>query len=192
MPARATRRVTVTVLAVLAVFAVAACDGAESPGMPSTPSATSAPPTVSSRTSTTQSEQAAQERAAVEASYRNFWRVGQSFDRDYPPGEWRTVLGRVATDPVLSRALSGAQLQRQNGIVLYGQVGLRPTVRSIDPEGRAEVSDCQDTSRTGQADAKTGARRTVGVPRAPVTATLLRGVDGRWRVSDTRYTGGRC
>ncbi len=130
--------------------------------------------------------------AAVEAAYREFWAVGQTFDRDYPPGRWRQVLARVATDPILSRALSGARLQREHGVVLYGEVILRLRVVSVLPGGAARVADCQDTSRTGQADAKTGKRRTVGVPRTPVSASLVRGADGRWRVSDVKYIGGGC
>jgi hypothetical protein len=133
-----------------------------------------------------------QDRAAVLAAYQEFWRVGRTFDRDYPPAQWRAVLSQVATDPVLSRAVSGAQLQRQNGTVLYGQVIPHPTVTSLDPAGQARVSDCQDASHAGQADAKTGKPKTVGVAHSPVRAILLRGTDGRWRVSDVEYVGGRC
>jgi hypothetical protein len=133
----------------------------------------------------------ADRRAAVEAVYREFWRVGRTFDRDYPPDQWRAVLSRVAVDPLLSRALSGARLQRQNGTVLYGQVIPRPTVVSVS-RGEARVADCQDASHAGQADAKTGKPRTVGVARSPVKASLILGDDGRWRVSDVDYLGGRC
>jgi len=174
---------------VASAIMLAGCDGSSQPPVATATHAAS--PSSSSETGTPSST-VADQRAAVEAAYREFWAVGQSFDRDYPPNRWREVLARVATDPVLSRALAGARLQREHGIVLYGRVILRPTVVSVSADGRARVSDCQDTSRTGQADARTGKRRTVGVPRAPVKAALARGADGRWRVSDLNYVGGGC
>ena len=189
--ARTTRHYTATTLAIAAAIVLAGCDGSTQAVRPdpTTPGVTGGP---TSGTPSGSPTAPADQRAAVEAAYREFWRVGQSFDRDYPQPQWRGVLSRVAADPVLSRALSGARLQRQNGTVLYGQVVLRPRVVSVGPQGRARVSDCQDTSRTGQADAKSGKHRTVGVPRSPVNATLVRGVDGHWRVSDVEYTGGWC
>ena len=191
LTARTIGRRAVGLIAVAATLLLTGCSQ-PTQGVQPTPGRQTSDTTASSSSSGTPSSTAADARAAVEAAYRRFWAVGQTFDHDYPPSQWREVLARVATDPLLSRALSGARLQRGHGIVLYGQVILRPTVVSVSPDGRARVSDCQDTSRTGQADAKTGRRRTVGVPRTPVRATLVRGRDGQWRVSDVDYVGGRC
>jgi len=58
--------------------------------------------------------------------------------------------------------------------------------------GRATVTDCQDASHAGQADARTGKPRSVGVARTWVDATLVLGGDGVWRVSEINYPGSRC
>jgi hypothetical protein len=129
-------------------------------------------------------------RAAVEAAYRQFWSVSWDVDKQ-PASQWRMVLAMVSVDPMLTRLVAGTKAHQQAGIRLYGQVRPRPTVRGI-AGNRATVSDCQDASHAGQADARTGKPKTVGVARSPVEATMLRGADGRWRVSDVRYTGGSC
>jgi hypothetical protein len=134
----------------------------------------------------------AMERRAVEVAYRRFWQVEASFDRDYPPGRWRAVLAAVAVDPVLTRLVAGATVQQRRGITLYGQIVPRPQVGPVLGRGSVRVTDCQDGSRTGQAEAATGRRLSVGVARMPVVATVVRGSDGGWRVAEVRYVGGRC
>lgn len=185
MPFRATGRATAVVMALLAAV-VAACDSADSSGVP--------PPTPSAFASTTPSASgtsAAQaERAAVEAAYRRFWAVSWEVDKQ-PASRWRPVLSTVSVDPLLTRLYAGTKAQQQAGIRLYGQVLPRPVVGRVTG-GRANVRDCQDASQAGQADARTGARKTIGVARTPVSASLMRGADGAWRVSDVRYTGGTC
>jgi hypothetical protein len=118
--------------------------------------------------------------------------VSRTFDQRYPPGRWRQVLGAVAVDPELGLILANAEAQRRNGIILYGQVIPRPAVQSIRGADRATVIDCGDASHAGQADARTGQRKTVGVARNPVVAVLTRGRDGIWRVSTIRFPGGSC
>jgi hypothetical protein len=126
----------------------------------------------------------------VEAAYRRFWAVSWDVDKQ-PASRWRAVLASVSVDPELTRLYAGTKAQQQAAIRLYGYVSPRPTVRRVAGD-RATVFDCQDASHAGQADARTGRPKTVGVARTPVGATLLRGSDGVWRVSDVRYTGGGC
>lgn len=181
---RTTSRWAVGVVAV-AVVSVSGCDGSVQGG-PSTPSAPGTTPPQSSESSSTSTN----ERAAVEAAYRLFWSVSWDVDKQ-PPARWRSLLASVSVDPQLTRLYAGTKAQRAAGIRLYGQVVPRPSVGRI-AGGRAEVTDCQDASHAGQADARTGAPKTVGVARAPVTASVVRGSDGGWRVAEVRYRGGSC
>jgi len=171
------------------VVALAACHGSgDNPARPGPASVSAAAP----RPATPTGRSEAADRAAVEAAYRRFWQVSRTFDRRYPMRRWREVLGAVAADPELSLVLANAERQRRDGIVLYGQVVPRPAVQPVRGADRATVTDCGDASHAGQADARTGQRKTVGVARNPVVAVLLRGRDGVWRVSTVRFPGGRC
>jgi len=170
------------------VAMLAGCHGGDTAVRPGPASVSSSPP--GSVTPTGRSEAA--DRAAVEAAYRRFWQVSRTFDQRYPPQRWRQVLGGVAVDPELSLILVNAERQRRDGIVLYGQVVPRPSVQPVGEADQATVIDCGDASHAGQADARSGQRKTVGVARNPVTAVLLRGRDGIWRVSTIRFRRGSC
>jgi hypothetical protein len=185
--AHSTRRAGAIVLAVAAAVLLPGCDGSTPGTGTGTGSAgtsrTTDPPTSSPAPAT-------DEREAVETAYRRFWAVSWDVDKQ-PAARWRAVLATVAADPELTRLYAGTKAQQQAGIRLYGQVRARPTVRRV-AGSRATVADCQDASQAGQADARTGKPKTVGVARSPVEAAMLRGADGVWRVSDVRYTGGSC
>lgn len=133
----------------------------------------------------------AADRSAVESAYREYWRASETLDR-LPERQWPSVLGRVAVDPQLGLVLANARTQKRNGVTVYGHVVPRPTVGPIAGARRARVVDCQDASKSGQADARTGRPRTVGVARNPVEAVLIRGADDRWRVSTVTYRRGTC
>jgi hypothetical protein len=126
----------------------------------------------------------------VEAAYRRFWVVSWRLDAN-PEARWRPVLAAVAADPELTRVLEGTRAQKRQGITRYGQVVSRPTVISVSG-ATARVRDCQGADKSGQADARTGRRTTVGVARNPLAGSLARGADGQWRVTDIRFPGGRC
>jgi hypothetical protein len=128
----------------------------------------------------------------VETAYRRFWLIEAVFDSRYPQSRWASVLAQVAVDPILTRLVDGAVVQHRNGVRVYGQVLPRPTIPAVNGARSVTITDCQDDSHTGQADAVTGEPRSVGIARTPVTAKLVRSADGAWRVSDVRYTGGRC
>lgn len=129
-------------------------------------------------------------RQEVERAYIRFWDVSHPIDQ-LPPDRWRPTLEQVAVDPILTRLVEATRIQRDHGIKLYGQVVAR--VADIDVvNDKATVRDCQDASQSGQADASTGTRKTVGIPRNPVKASLVRDEDGVWRVSLIEYPGGTC
>jgi hypothetical protein len=128
---------------------------------------------------------------AVETAYRDFLVIDVSFVR-LPESKWRSELGRVATDPQLSFAIAVSRQQRRNGITLYGRTFPRAPKVTIKGSRQATLRDCADFSHTGQADARTGRPKTVGVARTPLAVTLLKGSDERWRVSRVDFPGGTC
>jgi hypothetical protein len=183
---RQCRRAAVRLTA--AALVIAGCHRSPAAGEATPHGQTSTTPT-SSSTSAGASEVAG--RAAVEGAYQRFWTVSWRIDGQ-PPERWRSVLAAVATEPVLTRLVERTGLQVRDGITRYGRVIPHVTAVSIDAAGRATVRDCQDAHAAGQADRRTGGRKTVGVARSPVVGTLVRGSDGLWRVADIRYIGGGC
>jgi hypothetical protein len=129
-------------------------------------------------------------RSEITRAYVDFWTLGNAVIQE-DPGTWRAKLDSVAVDPQLSRMLDNLGTLQSRSLTVYGAT--REHVANIDIAGdRATVQDCQDASGTGQADAKTGAHKTVGVPRSPVTARMQHGADGKWRVAEVSYPGGTC
>jgi len=181
-------RGTAVLVAAAAIAAVGCDDSATSGGSP--PSTGGIVATATSRPPSSPPTTAADERAAVEAAYRKFWAVSWRLDTQ-PEAHWRQVLSAVAADPELTRILEGTRAQKNRGITRYGEVISRPTVVSISGAS-ARVRDCQGADKSGQADVRTGRHLTVGVARNPLTGSLARGADGRWRVSDIRTGSGRC
>ncbi|MFD8497749.1 hypothetical protein [Amycolatopsis sp. NPDC059657] len=132
---------------------------------------------------------ATDDRLAVETAYREFW---NRLDRvpTLDESQWRSTLTEVAADPQLTITLDALGQQKRSGITGYGTETAR--ILSVDVSGQsATVKDCQDASQSGQADAKTGKPKTVGVPRNPIAASLIR-TDGGWKVSQITYPGGTC
>lgn len=132
----------------------------------------------------------ASERDAVVAAYKDFW-VRLRHLEDQPKSEWEDYLGEVAVDPQLRISLQATGFQLEQGVTLYGEVITRITDVDIDGD-EATVEDCQDTSKTGQADAETGERKTVGVERAPTRARMERSDAGEWKVAEVTHPDGEC
>lgn len=129
------------------------------------------------------------EGAAAE-TYERFWQVSRDLPQR-PPEQWRPELQEVAAGPMVEVILGNLAKQRTQGITLYGEV--HPRITEVRVEGaRAVVTDCQDATRSGQADAATGRPRTVGVAHNLVSGTLERGPDGSWRVMRIDYPHGGC
>jgi hypothetical protein len=188
---RVPRRSRVLVLAAtltgLISAAATACSDSRSPddGSPTRSPATTVTPTPGL------SPTAAMDSASVDAAYRAFWPVLTSFHRQ-PESQWRTVFGRVAVDPQLSFAIAVTRQQERNGITVYGVAHPRSPKVTVGSPGRATIRDCADFSRTGQANASTKRPRTVGVARTPLSVTLIKSRDGRWRVSQVTFLSGNC
>jgi len=128
--------------------------------------------------------------ADVKVAYEKFWDIGNAVIRQ-DSAQWNGQLAAVATDPQLSRMLDNLKTLQSRSLTVYGAT--REHVTKIDVAGDvATVQDCQDASGTGQADAKTGEHKTVGVPRSPVSARMQRTTDGKWRVAEISYPGGTC
>jgi hypothetical protein len=128
--------------------------------------------------------------ADVDNAYTQFWSVTWTVGT-LPPDQWRPRLQQVAADPVLTQLVNGAQAHHDQDISLYGNV--IPHVSNVQVSGdQATVTDCQDDSHAGQADAATGAQKTVGVVRTPIRGTLQLGPSNHWRVTRIDYLGGTC
>jgi hypothetical protein len=126
----------------------------------------------------------------VKEAYEKFWDVGNAVIKQ-DPAQWSSQLAEIAVDPQLSRMLGNLKTLASRSLTVYG--GTREHVTKIEVAGDgATVQDCQDASGSGQADAKSGERKTVGIPRNPVTAHLRLGADRKWRVAEISYPGGTC
>lgn len=151
-----------------------ACTSHENPSLPPRPT---------TQTST-------EPQSAVDAAYQQYWQV-EHVTMQLPESEWPAAIDKVAAGAQADRVLEGFRSLRAQSLTLYGAVTAH--VSHIDITGdQATVQDCQDASHAGQADVATGKPKTVGVPRSPVSATLMRGADGQWRVTGVSYPGGTC
>jgi hypothetical protein len=128
--------------------------------------------------------------ALILAGYRRFWLVASAASRQ-PPTLWRRSLSAVSVEPLLSHLVDGLAEQHAKGLAEYGAVVLHPTIVHAEPQ-RASIVDCQDASKSGTLEVATGAVRTVGAARTPLTAVMERGSDGRWRLSEARLLDGSC
>lgn len=133
--------------------------------------------------------QPAPEEEGVRQAYERFWEVSQAVPH-HPPAQQRRELSEIAVEPLAERMAGNLAAQRAKGITLYGAIIPRISGIRIDGD-TAVVTDCQDTSRSGQADAS-GRPRTVGVARNPVTTTLHREASGAWKAAEITYPSGSC
>ena len=124
------------------------------------------------------------------ANYRQFWAVVTTASQT-PPSSWRHALSAVSTEPLLSQLLDGLIEQTRKGLVDYGTITVHPRIVRADAR-HASIVDCQDASKSGTLDTDTGVAKTVGSARTPFTAVLIRGADGRWRLSEGRLLGDSC
>lgn len=167
-------------------LALASCSSGNAPAPTSSPTL-SAPSQVPSAPSASGQDQ----RQAVEAAYTQFWPRSLAIPNT-PEDTWRNAMSAIAVDPQLSTTLEAMRRNKQVGVKPYGDVTTR--ISHVEVRGdRATVIDCQDGSRSGQADAVTGDRKTVGSPQIPIRAQMARdAVDGQWKVSKLEYPGGPC
>jgi hypothetical protein len=176
-------------LALVAAVAVAitGCSSSSSKLADPLPSRTSVSP---SSASVTPSPTSAADAAL--AQYRAFWAALTPASKA-PASERRAMLAPYAADPELTSLLNGIARDRDSGRVYYGTPVLRPKITTLSTARRlAVINDCQDASRTGDKDLKSGRLLTKGTPATPVVSTLHLLNDGTWRVVFVSFPKQSC
>ncbi|MEV4390558.1 hypothetical protein [Nonomuraea sp. NPDC049607] len=157
-----------------AASAVVACQsGGSSPEPASTAALPSAAPTPT--------PQPTRGKDAILAIYRELYRVGPQAERALAE-QRRAILEPVVTQPLLDTMLKGIEALRARGRVTYGY----PILHTFDVQIRgtsAVLHDCQDGSKGGQADYRTGKHLTHGMPGTHMIAAFAKEADGGWRVA---------
>lgn len=160
-------------------------------GCTSSGSVSTEPPEPVAATSTPSATSAVtDETAAILAAHREF------FDRQTeisiaPKDQRKELLAPFTTEPALQRVLGGMFAAEELGEVGYGVAVLNPRVTEIDGD-RATVRDCQDNRNVGRKKIETGKIVTKGFKRDHAEVGLIRGGDGRWRVSTVEYLDEKC
>jgi hypothetical protein len=158
------------------------CGGGDSRvRLPSTATARPAPPTWSSS-----AEQ------AVRSAYASFW---DASDRALTasPEQVRLILRDYSTGGYLDFQVRQIVLQQGEHKGPWGKVVLH--IRAVEVTGaKATVRDCQDASDAGLADTRTNELipGTRGAKHRNLAAQLVRGGDGRWRLSDLKQFPRSC
>ena len=159
------------------------CNG-NSKGVGIKPPTTSPTPTVTA--TATRSVQ-----DAILTQYRAFWAKLTPISR-MPAADRRAALAMFTVDPELKSLLAGMAATDAKGQVFYGADLPRAASASVSPDGsRAVVDDCQDSSRAGNADRRSGQKLTVGVARNHVVTTMSRSGDV-WKVYFVSHTKTPC
>ena len=133
---------------------------------------------------------AASEHERILAQYRKYF-TAQTLLIRAPAAQRPALLAEVAVDPSYSRTLAGLAAADAAGETFYGEITLHPVVVSVN--GRtAELRDCQDASARGRMMKDTGEKVTVGRDGDELLATMTRGDDGLWRMSQATYQSAQC
>jgi hypothetical protein len=151
---------------------------------------TSAPSGPDGQSSRPATPSAAADEQAMLGQYQQFWQVSGSPLNDVPVNQLRETLSPYAVDPQLSILVGNVESQRAKDIGTYGDVTVRPAVVSMDG-ATAKIRDCQDTSKSGQLELKSGRKLTVGVNGSLVNVTM-RLVGQTWKVSVVDFASQRC
>lgn len=132
----------------------------------------------------------ATEEDAVASAYTQF--VAMLDRADSLPVESRKQdLATVMVDPQLSRVLRRVDEMKSQNIATYGRIIVH--VKRVQfTESGATVYDCQDSSGSGLLNSITGKKINRGVEQAHTKALLVKGADGRWRVSKSITVGEGC
>lgn len=163
-----------------AVLALSGCNGGqEAVALPS--STGSEEPLASS---------SAVDKRAAESAYRNFVAMLDRAD-SLPSDSREQQLAAVMAEPQLSRVLKRiAEMEKQN-LTTYGNVIVH--IKSVElTEDGATVLDCQDTSNAGLINSVTQKKVNRGVKEENSKALLVKGRDGKWRVSKSITLGKGC
>jgi hypothetical protein len=148
------------------------------------------PPPTTPIASTSPATDTSADRDAAADAYHRFWVVAYTLD-SHPVAEWSIRLSAVAAEPLLPQLLDALKTQHASGVREYGQVQPHPVTVEVRG-GVATIFDCQDASGAGEAYADSGLPKTVGQARTSIAASLRRGSDGRWRVSEAKQLDSAC
>jgi hypothetical protein len=181
---RTARRVAAAGL-IASSLALTACSGGSRSGAGPSPSTGSVTPSASASAATLSTKQ----RQVIHA-YNQFWAALSRASRLATDNARLSVLVPVATDPELTSLIIGLHRQHALHRVLFGVPVARVGTVNVR-NGKAELTDCQDASRSG-IETTSGKKLVVGAGRNPVSVTLLlRG--SVWKVATVAYPkAGKC
>jgi hypothetical protein len=105
--------------------------------------------------------------------------------------ERQAILMQWLTEPLLTRVLDRMAATQAGGRRTYGTVTFEPV--DVSQKGStARLHICQDGSRAGVEEIKTGKKLGHGLPNTPYVYTFRRASDGTWRISDGVSPKGSC
>jgi hypothetical protein len=164
---------------VLLVLVVGACGKSHHAVALPTTSAPAAPSVSASPTSAED---------AVRQSYTQYWAVLPRAEQEVDGERRRQLLADYAAEPQLGTVLRNIENLHAKNQTSWGYVVVH--IQSVQVAGNAAtVRDCQDSSNAGLMDSKTGKKTSRGVLKDPLSATLVRGTDERWRISGFSIPG---
>ena len=137
------------------------------------------------------------EQAAIRAAWMEYWRVYEKFAADPSLADW-TETQYVTTEEEATLIIQALGELRDNGWRSLGGRAFRDVVIAEDVPNQqeadtAEVRYCLDRSGVTLVDAETETAVIVDVPPTFLeTATLRRGLDGKWRVAMIRNQPAAC
>jgi hypothetical protein len=180
------RRVSAGILAALLSTGLAACAGSADAPPSSDSTASASRPAISDSPA---SGGPADGRTQVLSHYAAFFNALPELSR-MDEAERNVRLRQYLTGAAYTAVVKSMTAQAKFGKALYGRAVLQPRVASLGPN-TALVRDCQDTSKSGVEDVKTGQKETRGIPRSLVVTNVQR-TDGAWRISRIDYRGPKC
>lgn len=129
----------------------------------------------------------------IVATYLNYWKALAEAGRS-SPDKAHALLGPYVGAHYLDHLIDGVREMDKQGREPYGEVV--PRVKEVRVGGkRAEVIDCQDTSRAGMADRRTH-QLIPGTIKAKATANIAASLeqssDGRWRLTGVSIKEAAC
>lgn len=146
-------------------------------------------PSTSARTAPAVSASPTSDEDAVRQSYSRYWAVLPEAEHAAEERR-RQLLASYATNPQLSTLLRNIKNLHTKHQTSWGYAVVH--IESVRVKaGEATVRDCQDSSHAGLMDTRTGKKTSLGVPKDPLSATLVRGTDGQWRINGFSAPG-RC
>lgn len=130
----------------------------------------------------------------IQRAWLNYWKVSLTLT-DHPRTEWAVRVREISVDPIYTELLNSIRVQQDKlGEVGYGYVVSHPywPTPPTTASRMAVMGDCFDGSHAGTKVATTDKVKTVGKTHTNIHATLVKGVDGKWRVNQIQYLKASC